>query len=77
MSEQSGMVLLVVHWTSSDSGMVYFMSCRLNGFGADQLSQTWNELDFFQSGFQVVPKGNPKFAARFLQTGKCILAASI
>lgn len=51
------------------------MSCWLHGSVADQFSQFWNELSFFQPVLEVLPKRNAEFAGCFLQGRKGISTA--
>ena len=48
-------------------GLIGYMSCWLHRSVADQFSQLWNELNFFQPVLEVLPKRNAELAACFLQ----------
>ena len=51
------------------------MSCRLGRSVADQFSQLWNEVGFFQSILEILPERDLQFPACFLQSCKGVSAA--
>ena len=51
------------------------MSCGLGRSVADQFSQLWNEVGFFQSILEILPERDFQFPACFLQSCKGVSAA--
>jgi len=52
-----------------------YVSCGLGRSVADQFSQLWNEVVFFQPIFEILPKRDLKFATCFLQGCEGVSAA--